>query len=366
MEIAQGAAALLTAFGVSAAAVIGLSRFASRLGIVDSPGGRKSHHEAVPLVGGIAIFLALLLASWAIGIGYRISFFLLALSVVITVGLWDDVIEIPPRSKLAIQVVASAIMIWGAGVQLHSVGNLIGWRGIGLSFLAVPLTIFAVVGVVNSVNMMDGIDGLAGSVAVVAFAWFALVAAQSGLRVQALTALLLCGAVAGFLMFNLRFPWQARARVFLGDAGSLMLGFALGWFAIDLTQGPGRTFPPIAALWILILPLADCVSLMIRRLRAHKSPFVADRSHIHHYLLARGFTSSQTLAILVAASVLFGAVGYFAWLFAIQEAVLFYPFFFGFFAYHAWIQREWAKIDRRAAGPSSALPRDGDKAAPVA
>ena len=364
-ELIIGAHAFAAA-GISAAGVLLLARYARRLGVLDSPGGRKWHSSAVPLVGGIAIFLALLAMSWVTGLALEARWFLLALSIIIAIGLWDDVREISPRLKFALQIAACAIMIWGAGVELRGVGDLVGWRSIGLAFLAVPLTIFAVVGVVNSVNMMDGLDGLAGSLALVAFTWFALVAAQSGLEVQAKTALLLCGAIAGFLVFNLRLPWQKRARVFLGDAGSLMLGFALGWFAIDLTQGYDRTFPPIAALWVLMLPLADCVSLMTRRLRARKSPFEADRRHIHHFLLARGFTPSQALAILVALSVAFGAVGYFAWIFKVQEALLFYPFFFGFFAYHAWIQKAWERIERlEAAGPAR-NPAQDDSPATVA
>jgi UDP-GlcNAc:undecaprenyl-phosphate GlcNAc-1-phosphate transferase len=207
------------------------------------------------------------------------------------------------------------------------------------------MTVFAIIGVVNAVNMMDGLDGLGGSLALVAFAWYALVAAQSDLTAQATTALILCGAIAGFLIFNLRFPWQRQAKVFLGDAGSLMIGFALGWYAVDLTQGPGRTFPPIAALWVLLLPLADCVSLMTRRIMAGRSPFVADSHHIHHYLFATGFTHGQTLGILVACSLAFGAVGYFGWQLDVPEPYLFWPFFFGFFAYHAWIIRSWKKLD---------------------
>jgi UDP-GlcNAc:undecaprenyl-phosphate GlcNAc-1-phosphate transferase len=171
----------------------------------------------------------------------------------------------------------------------------------------------------------------------------------SGLDVQFATALILCGAIAGFLLFNLRLPWQSHARVFLGDAGSLMIGFALGWFAIDLTQGPGRTLAPIAALWVLLLPLADCVSLMARRLRAGRSPFDADRHHIHHYLLARGFTHNQALALLVALSFLFGAIGFAAWRLRLPDAALFWPFFFGFFAYHAWIQRAWRRLESERA-----------------
>ena len=341
------------AFLVGAATTYVLSRLAPALGLIDQPGGRKVHAQPVPLVGGLAVAIALFLTGWLTGIAHGASHFLLALSMVIAIGLWDDVADISPRLKFAIQIVASAVMIWGAEIQLNSVGDLLGWRPIGLSIFAVPMTVFAIVGVVNAVNMVDGMDGLSGSVTFIAFLWYAAVAAGSGLTPQFLTALIFCGAIAGFLVFNLRFPWQRRARVFLGDAGSLMIGFALGWFAIDLTQGPGRTFAPIAALWVVLLPLADCVSLMLRRVKAGKSPFVADSRHIHHYLQARGFSHGQILATLAGLSALFGAVGYFGWRFGVSEAVLFWPFFFGFFAYHRWIQRAWTRLDQKA--PSSRL-----------
>jgi UDP-GlcNAc:undecaprenyl-phosphate GlcNAc-1-phosphate transferase len=340
---------LAASVAVSAGAVALLARFAPALGLLDEPGGRKAHDRTVPLVGGLAIFVALLTSAALVGIAASVGYFLLALSLIIAVGCWDDVAEISPRLKFSIQIGASAIMIWGAGVELRSVGDLLGWRPIGLWIFAVPMTIFAIVGVVNAVNMMDGLDGLGGSVAFVAFAWYALVAAESGLATQFSTAIIFCGAIAGFLIFNLRLPWQRRARVFLGDAGSLMIGFALGWYAIDLTQGVGRTFPPIAALWVLLLPLADCVSLMARRLRTGKSPFVGDAHHIHHYLLRRGFSHGQTVAVLVAVSAIFGAVGYFGWKFRVPEPYLFWLFFFGFFSYHVWIKHAWAQLDRAAA-----------------
>jgi UDP-GlcNAc:undecaprenyl-phosphate GlcNAc-1-phosphate transferase len=346
-------AALSIAFLAGTAATLILSRAAEALRLVDHPGGRKAHAQPVPLVGGLAIFMALLGVATIVGITTSAGYFLFALSIVIAVGLWDDVAEIRPRVKFAIQIIASGLMIWGAGVELHSVGDLLGVRSIGLWIFAIPMTIFAVVGVVNSINMMDGLDGLGGSIAFIAFAWYALVAVNSGLEVQFKTALIFCGAIAGFLLFNLRFPWQPHARVFLGDAGSLMIGFALGWFAIDLTQGEGRSFPPIAALWVLLLPLADCVSLMTRRVSKRKSPFVADRHHIHHYLLARGFTHGQTLATLLGLSALFGAVGYFGWRLGVPEYALFWPFFFGFFAYHFWIKREWKAVDEKLAATAS-------------
>ena len=344
------------AFLVGATTTFALSRLAPSLGLIDHPGGRKVHGRPIPLVGGLAVAVALFLTAALTGIVPSASYFLLALSMVIAVGLWDDVAELSPRLKFAIQIVASAVMIWGAGIQLNSVGDLLGWRPIGLSILAVPMTVFAIVGVVNAVNMVDGMDGLSGSITFFAFAWYAAVAAGSGLTVQFMTALIFCGAIAGFLVFNLRFPWQKRARVFLGEAGSLMLGFALGWYAIDLTQGSGRTFPPIAALWVVMLPLADCVSLMLRRVKAGKSPFVADSRHIHHYLQARGMSHGQVLATLAGLSALFGAVGYFGWRLGVPEAALFWPFFFGFFAYHHWIQRAWRRVDQRLPSPRAIEP----------
>jgi UDP-GlcNAc:undecaprenyl-phosphate/decaprenyl-phosphate GlcNAc-1-phosphate transferase len=346
----------------SAVATALFIRIAPLLGLLDVPGGRKSHANAIPLVGGLAIFLSLMTTAYVAALSSYIPFFLIALSLVIAIGFWDDVREISPRLKFAIQIIASAIMIWGAGVELRSVGDLLGWKPIGLWIFVVPMTVFAIVGVVNAVNMMDGVDGLAGSIAFVAFAWFAAVAAFSGLAVHFATAIIFCGAIAGFLWFNLRFPWQAHARAFLGDAGSLMMGFALGWFAIDLTQGDDRSFPPIAALWIVLLPLADCVSLMTRRLAKRMSPFRADRHHIHHYLQARGFTHGQSLAILIGLSACFGAVGFIGWRLDLPEAALFWPFFAGFFAYHLWIQREWRKLDARSDAQRGPTLEKADKA----
>lgn len=356
---------LVLAFAGGAAATLILSRAAGGLGLLDHPGGRKVHREPIPLVGGLAIFMAVLAVAFTLGSARSAGYFLFALSVVIAVGLWDDIAEIRPRVKFGIQIFASAVMIWGAGVELANVGDLLGWRPIGLWILAVPLTVFAIVGVVNSINMMDGLDGLGGSVSFVAFAWYAAVAGLSGLDVQFTTALAFCGAIAGFLLFNLRLPWQKHARVFLGDAGSLMIGFALGWYAIDLTQGQGRTFPPIAALWVLVLPLADCVSLMTRRITAGKSPFVADSHHIHHYLLARGFSPGQALTILAGLSLLFGAVGFFGWRLHVPEPYLFWPFFFGYFAYHYWVKSAWKRIDEERARQSLAAGVDPQAAQPI-
>jgi UDP-GlcNAc:undecaprenyl-phosphate GlcNAc-1-phosphate transferase len=125
--------------------------------------------------------------------------------------------------------------------------------------------------------------------------------------------------------------------------------------------------PAIAALWVLLLPLADCVSLMTRRVMARKSPFVADRHHIHHYLLARGYTHGQTLGALVGLSALFGAVGFLGWRLGVPESFLFWPFFFGFFGYHFWIKHAWKSIDDKigASAPTASVEQE-EKVLPAA
>ena len=339
--------AVMAAFATITTVV--LARLAPVLGLVDLPGGRKDHDAPVPVVGGIALVLTLLCAEIVIGRTVVSPFFLGAAAILVAVSVWDDRNDLHYLPRFGAQILAALAMIYGAGVELRSVGDLLGWRPIGLWWMSVPVTVFAVVGVINAVNMIDGMDGLAGSTSLVSLAWFGVAATLSGQSGLASMAWVMCGGLAGFLLFNVRTPWQPRARVFLGDAGSTLLGFALAWLAIDLTQGSAHTMPPIAALWVVLLPLADTVSLMARRRSRGQSPFHPDREHIHHFLLARGFSVSGALLVLVFASFAFGAVGVVGWQLGVPEPVLFWVFFFSFFSYHFAIKRAWARIYARGA-----------------
>lgn len=325
-----------------------LARIAPTIGLVDLPGGRKDHVNAVPVIGGIALLASLLAGLLMAGRSGVTVPFLVATTILVAVSVWDDWRELHYVPRFIAQVAATLVMVYGAGVQLGSLGDLLGWRPIELAMLAVPVTVFAVVGVINAMNMIDGMDGLAGSIALVAFGWYGVAAILQGDGGLANLAALLCGGLAGFLVFNLRLPWQPRARVFLGDAGSTLLGFALAWFAIDLSQGDGRTLPPIAALWVVLLPLADTVSLIARRRARGQSPFHADREHIHHFLQASGLSVNATLVVLVAVSAAFGAVGVMGWRVGVPEPVLFWCFFFLFFAYHFAIKAAWRRLHARA------------------
>lgn len=323
----------------SALLVFFLIRFAASLKLVDHPGGRKEHLGATPLVGGLAIALVLFgaLAMYAPTVSVPMA---LAVFAILVVGFWDDIHEIRPLPKFLVQAAACLIMVLSANVRLHTVGNLFGTAPIGLWVFVVPMSVFAVIGVINALNMFDGIDGHAGGVALVAFSAYAYVARESGLWEEYRILLVLAGATLGFLSFNARFPWNARARTFLGDTGSMLLGFLIGWFAIDLTAGNGapssgtKSFPPICALWVIVIPLCDCVSLMIRRKLARRSMFVADRQHLHHYLLNRSLSVGQASAVSFGANVVCAAVGLLGWKFGLPQPLLFAGFVLFFVVYH--------------------------------
>ena len=342
---------------------------APRLGLVDHPGGRKEHSKATPLVGGIAIAIAAVIGISFAPLGYALP---LAISILIimAIGIADDVKEVSPLPKFICQATACLVMVYGAGNELHSVGELFGFRSIGMWIFAAPMSVFAVIGVINAINMVDGIDGNTGAIALVAFAAFAFVARESGMWTQYKVLVSLAGATAGFVLLNARWPWNKRARTFLGDAGSMLIGFLLGWFAIDLSAGNGsptdgtRTFPPICALWVIVIPLCDCVSLMLRRRKAGRSMFVADRQHLHHYLLNRGLGVGQASAVTAGLSVVSALIGIGGWKLGVPEPVMFIAFVLLFVGYHRFMSHAFKSMPQFSLMPEtpSMLGSAGEKA----
>jgi UDP-GlcNAc:undecaprenyl-phosphate GlcNAc-1-phosphate transferase len=179
-----------------------------------------------------------------------------------------------------------------------------------LGWLSVPFTVFATVGIINAMNMIDGADGLAGLLGLAALAMLAAASVYAGNVVLAERLSVLCGALAGFLAWNIRLPWRPRAKVFLGNAGSALLGLVIAWAAFRLTQNPGHPVNPVLALWLLPIPVMDCLVLIVRRLRAGRSPFFADREHIHHLMQDAGFGPTRAALWLTLFTLLCGlAVG---------------------------------------------------------
>ncbi len=330
-----------------------LCRPAERLGLLDLPNDRKLHGEPVPMIGGIAMFIAFCAGLLLIPDPLRpYASLVVGMGILLATGLVDDALDITPASKLIMQLFAAVLMVSWGEVQVHSFGNLLGTGEIELGEWAIPFTVLATVFMINAINMADGTDGLAGGLAVIILVFLAILGALNGAREAYIAiALLLAACATGFLLFNLRTPWRKKASVFMGDAGAMVLGFAIAWLAVYISQKPDATIYPISIAWLLVLPVTDLVTSYFRRLVRGQSPFSADSEHLHHLLLRAGFSVGTVVCLLFACQILFALLGLTGWHFEWQEVYLFLGLA-GVFILHyllsirAWKLMKWIKGHR--------------------
>jgi UDP-GlcNAc:undecaprenyl-phosphate GlcNAc-1-phosphate transferase len=330
-----------------------LMRGARRIGLVDAPGGRKQHSGAIPLVGGVAIFIAAVVGVAASGQAPAVpAGFVTAAVIILAIGVFDDARELGSVFRFVVEGIAISLAIWSTGHVLPDLGRLLGGDVIQLNTWTTMLTVVGILGVVNAMNLVDGVDGLAGGIAATALFWLIIAYiliepsgahASAGYALPVLTAVL--GGVVGFLNFNLRRGTRRRASVFLGDAGSLFLGFVIGWFAVGVTATPmGADMPPAAVIWLLWVPLYDTLGVMVRRVLAGRSPMSADREHLHHLFQDLGLSPRETVNRLIALNLAGGAIGIFGWQQGFPEVALFSLFAIGFLLYVATCAWVWRKL----------------------
>lgn len=316
---------------------------AEYFGLVDRPSGRKAHTGNVPTIGGIAIFCGFVLALLSLNlVDGRFNQFVLPALLLIVVGLIDDMQTLSYRLRFISQIFVGILMTLWSGVVVTDLGNLVFEDSVlTLHVLATPFTIICLVGVVNAVNMSDGTDGLAGMLALVALVSLAIVTYIGKQQELFHILLILACCLVAFLGFNARFPWRKRAVVFMGDTGSMFLGFALTWFTVRLTQGNSAVMTPVTPLWFIALPLFDMTATMLRRIVQGRSPFDADREHLHHVFLLAGFSVSQTVSILTSIAFIFALTGIAGLYLGIPEYIMFYAFLGLFTIYFILLVRTW-------------------------
>lgn len=286
-----------------------LQPVAHRHGLLDRPKGRKDHAYPTPIVGGLAIAVAVFATLFALNeYSEMLGAFAAASTLLIVVGHLDDTYDLRWWWRMMSHVAAALIMVYWGGVRVDYVGPIFTDTPLVLGAWAVPFTVVATVGLINAVNMCDGADGLAGSLCLAALVMLAAAALYAGNQPLVMSLLPIIAAVAVFLAFNMRFPWQRRAKVFLGNAGSAFLGLTIAWAAFRLTQNTAHPVSSALAPWLLAPPVIDCLVLIVRRLKLGRSPFSADRDHIHHLLLDAGFNPTQVALGLATVSLLLGAV----------------------------------------------------------
>lgn len=346
------------AFGAVTAVIYLLGPLARRIGLLDRPGGRKDHRDPTPVTGGLAIAVgtivpAILLAEPTaplIGLGA-------AALVLMIVGVLDDLRDVRWGWRILAQVAAALIMVYVGGVKVEQIGPVMGLANMDLGYLSAPFTVLATVGLINALNMVDGIDGLAGSLALCAIAMLIAAGVYSGNTELVNGLVAMSGAVCAFLMFNLRFPWSPRARVFLGNSGSAYLGLVVAWAAFRLTQNAYHPVSPVLAPFLIAPPVIDCLVLIVRRALHRRSPFDADRTHVHHLLMDAGFSVTGVVATLCSASLALGLLAALALQTNIPQP-LFIVAYLGLTAAYFFISRRPEQASRLIGRITGLRPRD--------
>ncbi len=293
--------ALLVALLISLIVTPAVIRLAHALGAVDQPGARKVHAKPMPRMGGLAVYVAFVAAVFFTQpLTMPVIGLLTGATIILGIGIWDDLRSMPPVVKLLGQVLAAATLI-PFGIHVEFLTNPFGGL-VYLGYFGIPLTIFWVVAVTNAVNLIDGLDGLASGTALIATLTLGVVTLVLGNSIVAPVAFILAGAILGFLRYNF-FP----ARVFLGDTGSLFLGYVLATLAIMGLAKGATALSVIIPLVILGIPLTDTFLAIVRRYRNRMPIFGADKGHLHHRLLGAGLSHRNSVLALYGVNFILGA-----------------------------------------------------------
>jgi UDP-GlcNAc:undecaprenyl-phosphate GlcNAc-1-phosphate transferase len=269
-----------------------LAKLGARWLIIDRPGVRKVHAAPIPRVGGLAMAVGVLVAAaLAIGLQAQDRWFLLAGAVLVVFGALDDRFDLDYRIKLLGQLIAVNIVVILGNVQVHAI--TLDDRVVLSGWISWPLTVFFLVGVTNAVNLADGLDGLAGGTTFLCLCAVALLSSAGDQSAGTALCLTFAGAVLGFLRFN-TYP----ASVFMGDAGSQLLGFTIGVLSVRATQNPASQVSAAIPILLLALPILDTLSVIVQRIGEGRSPFSPDKNHIHHKLLALGFGHHEAVMVI--------------------------------------------------------------------
>lgn len=316
-------------------------KVAKRIGLVDKPNYRKRHQGLIPLVGGISVYAGICFTFLITD--YQIAHHLLYLGcagLLVFVGALDDRFDISVKIRAFIQALVAIVMMVFAGLILKNLGNIIGPWAMVLGPFGYPITLFAVWAAINAFNMVDGIDGLLGGLSSVTFAAMGIVMYMSGHMALALWCFAMIAATLPYILLNLG-VFGPRYKVFMGDAGSTLIGFTIIWILVHSTQGVTHPMTPVTALWLIAIPLMDMIAIMYRRLRKGMSPFSPDRQHIHHLIMRAGFSPRQAFVVITFAAAMLAAVGVIGEHLGVPEWLMLLLFLLAFLFYGYCIKRAW-------------------------
>ncbi|WP_299493836.1 UDP-N-acetylglucosamine--undecaprenyl-phosphate N-acetylglucosaminephosphotransferase [uncultured Shewanella sp.] len=336
---------LLSTFLISFFAIKLMKPIAVKTGLVDTPNVRKKHVGSIPLIGGISIFIGVFFtALFFIEPNDALKIYLSSIAMILILGVFDDMYDLSVKLRIGVQILVASLMIFGADFYLHSFGSVLGFFELELGYLGVVITILAVIGSINAFNMVDGIDGLAGMLSLVSFSslLFLLWRVESSWH---LVPLLFIAALLAYLIFNLGWPSKSLTKIFMGDAGSMLIGLTVVWLlVIGATPNLGahtQAFRPVTALYLIAIPLMDMAAIMYRRIKKGVSPFKPDREHLHHIFERAGYNRKQTLVIITSFASLIAMIGCISELYLVPEWIMFVGFIVLFLTYNYALMHVW-------------------------
>lgn len=310
--------ATVLSFVITYFAIPVLIRVAELKHLYDEPDERKSHKARIPTLGGIGFFSGFVMASAVCVPAFADSpfqYMVAAFIVIFMVGMKDDIVGLSPLKKLIGQLMASFAVIYLGNLQISSMYGIMGIDALPPHF-SLLLTYFTFLVIINAFNLIDGVDGLAGSIGMLVSGVLGTYFLYTGELLYAVMGFAMAGGLAAFLIYNI-----SPARIFMGDTGSLMVGLVNAILVVKFIEVAGNpagklpvTSVPIVAIAILIMPLFDTLRVFAIRMMNGRSPFSADRNHIHHYLLELGLNHKQTSVVMVMIN-----AGYIALAFALQD-----------------------------------------------
>lgn len=314
-----------------------------QIGLVDIPKGRKQHQGAVPLIGGIAVYCGLVISLSIFADASLQPFYYLACAgTIVILGVFDDYLDLSVKLRLAVQVLVGLAMVYSLDLHIDSLGNLFGLGEITLGVIGVPVTLIAVIAAINAFNMTDGIDGLAGMLSLVSFTTISIFMILWGQQQLATLPIVLSLALLPYLAFNLNLI--RGKKIFMGDAGSMLIGLSVIWLLVLGTQSESASFRPVTALWIIAVPLMDMIAIMVRRIMKGQSPFTADREHLHHISLRMGLSSRESLALITSMACICACIGIIGEYLLIPDIVMLLLFIVMFSLYLFTLQNIWRII----------------------
>lgn len=302
-------------------------KYATHIGFVDNPGGRKKHEGAIPLIGGliiIPVFAALVFSS-ALQTQTFLAPLLGGVTLLLIIGALDDKFNLHPWARFVIQIWLACYVVIFCDANIGNLGNLFGFGDVELGqWFGKIFSVTCLVLLMNAINMLDGMDGLGGGFIAVALGWLMVAAYFSGAMLPFWAMAFLLVPILGFLIFNARYPFHKKASVFLGDAGSLSLALIVGWFAIQMAKSPDPMMPPVVIIWIMTLPIMDTFAIFFTRKKLGRSPFEADRLHAHYKIEDAGLAQKYVTPLLLTIAVVTSGIGYIGIQIGVPEYILLY------------------------------------------